>query len=372
VSRFEKFQACPFSYYASYGLRLKKRSMYRLEAPEIGTFLHSALDRFADEMTKQNLDWGKLDESDYNRITKDIVADLAPHLQGNILDSAGKYRHIAKKMQATIERSAKILGKHAEQGSFRPVGVEIVFGGAGDFPALVITLADGSIMEIAGRIDRLDIAEHNNQLYMRVIDYKSGRLDLTPLEIFYGLKIQLILYLDAGLAYVEQCYKKRALPTGAFYFRLHHPLVATEAPLEDENADKLVDQEYTMRGFFIDAPEARELMERNLKGKSLLLPISLNIDGGIRKSDSIWTPEQFEKMRLHTRKILKDAGQRIIDGNIDISPIHLDKLTACKYCEYFPVCQLDSSREENKHVSLLKLSSAEVWQTIGVNSGGGV
>ena len=53
VSRMELFHACPFSHFATHGLKLQEREIFKLEAPNIGDLFHGALKWIAEELQKK-------------------------------------------------------------------------------------------------------------------------------------------------------------------------------------------------------------------------------------------------------------------------------------------------------------------------------
>ncbi|MGI6358660.1 MAG: helicase-exonuclease AddAB subunit AddB [Bacillota bacterium] len=361
VSRIERYNACPFAFFTTYGLRLQQRAIHQLAAPDLGTFFHDAMDRFVMELQQRQLNWGELTDQQYNDLTASIVADLAPELQNHILDSSSRFRHIAKKLQRTVERSARILGRHASQGQFRPVAMELAFGPGGSIPGLSFTLSDGTRLELAGRIDRLDVATaESGQSYLRVIDYKSGSSRLTPVEVYYGLKLQLLTYLHVA----QQC-AARLLPegtqeAGALYFRIHDPLLRANAPLPEDVAENQGLEAYRMSGWLLDDAEAISLMDNTISGRSLLIPVSVNQNGTLRQSDSVWSKTELDLMRQHLEAEFVAAGEGILAGNISIAPYRLDQQTACRFCPYAAVCQFDPLLPENSYRWLNKLPREEI------------
>ncbi|NLW17026.1 MAG: helicase-exonuclease AddAB subunit AddB, partial [Firmicutes bacterium] len=371
ISRIESYHACPFAFFSAYGLRLKERPIYQLAALDMGNFFHDAMDRFVLELEKQGLDWGELSEEQYGQLTRQIVDQLSPEIQNHILDSSSRYRHIARKLTRTVERSARVLGRHARRGKFRPMGVELVFGPEGQIPGLSFTLADGTRMELAGRIDRLDVAtDEDGQTYLRVIDYKSGSSKLTPLEVYYGLKLQLLTYLHVAEKWAAQQLADKVKGVGAFYFRIYDPLQKTDQPLAAGDAEKLGLESYRMEGFLVNDPTAVELMDEGLKGRSQLIPVIINKDGSLRKSDSIWNEEELVQLRQHLERQFIAAGNEIMQGNIAIAPYRLAKETACRFCTYRAICQFDALLPENSYRWLPKLPREEIMARLEQAKGG--
>lgn len=52
-------------------------------------------------------------------------------------------------------------------------------------------------VSLAGKVDRVDGYIRDGRLYLRVMDYKSGKKSFSLSDIWYGLNMQLIIYLYA-------------------------------------------------------------------------------------------------------------------------------------------------------------------------------
>jgi len=370
VSRLEKYAACPFAYFASYGLRLKKRPIYKLAAVDLGNFFHEALDRFVGRLHSEKLDWAQLTKEQYRKLTQAVVDDIVPELDSDILLSSARYRHLTKRLQQVVERSARVLGRQAQRGAFRPVAVEVGFGGNEDvLPALKVELSDGSMLEMVGRIDRIDTAEQDGKLYLRIIDYKSGHSKLTALEVYYGLKIQLLTYLEVALVNALKLFEKEAMPAAALYFRLQDPLLSSDVPLDASRSEEMSFKSFKHSGMVIAESEVVGLMDKGLQGWSEVLPIMAKADGTY-VGDSAWTKNKLAAMLSHVRSFYARAGESIISGSIDIAPFRLGNATACQFCEHHAVCQFDTRLSDGAYRELKKLSPLEVWTVVGAEAEG--
>lgn len=248
VSRMEKFVACSFSHFASYGLRLKERQLYKLQAPDIGQLFHAALSDMAIRLKQEGRGWGSLSPDECRREASETVERLSPMLQGEILMSSKRYGYISRKLKNIVGRASVILGEHARRGSFEPVGLELDFGPDKELPPLRITLPNGCVMEVVGRIDRVDMARGENGILLRVIDYKSSQKDLKLHEVYYGLSLQMLTYLDVLLTYSEQWLGQPALPAGTLYFHVHDPLLTSSNGMNKEQAEQELLKRFKMKG----------------------------------------------------------------------------------------------------------------------------
>lgn len=380
ISRLEKFNACPFSHFTTYGLALQEREVYGLQVPDLGQFFHSALEGFARKLIDANRDWGELSKKECWEFTNTIVEELAPQLQSEILLSTARYRYLTGKFKKTVNRAAITLAEHARRGKFRPIALEVAFGPKGQMPGLKLTLQDGTVMELAGRIDRLDGYQGDDKYFLRVIDYKSGNTGLNMLEVFYGLKLQLITYLDIALNYAQELIKdKQIVPAGVLYFHLKDPLISTSGPLVEEEIDSAILKELKMQGLVLADIDVFQLQDNETSGGwSPLIPAGINKEGAklikegkaleedkdpldlFYKESKVMTLEQIDTLRTFIRRSLIEGGEKILAGNAQISPYQLKNKTPCSYCSFQAVCQFDPKFSGNTYRELKPLGKEEI------------
>jgi ATP-dependent helicase/nuclease subunit B len=367
VSRMERFVACPFSQFISHGLRLDERRVYRLEAPDIGQLFHAALSQFADRLAEEQLDWGSLTPEHCAERASQVVDELAPRLQSEILLSSKRYHYIAGKLKATISRAASVLGEHSRRSTFAPVGTEVGFGPEQQLPALQYKLQGGATMEVIGRIDRVDRTVTDRGTLLRVIDYKSSQTSLQLASVYHGLSLQMLTYLDVVLTYAEHWIGTEALPAGVLYFHVHNPIIQRKNAVPPEKARAELNKRFKMKGLLLADEETVRRMDSGLEGRSgysELVPAALKADGGFYKTSSVATEPQWNALRRYVRKAISSIGSEIAAGNVDIAPYRMGKKAACTMCSYRPVCQFDPLVEGNDYRQLPQLGKDFVWELI--------
>jgi len=205
-------------------------------------------------------------------------------------------------------------------------------------------------MELAGRIDRVDAAEHEKGVYLRVIDYKSSAHDLDLREVYYGLALQMLTYLDVLIANSELLLGKKAEPAGILYFHVHQPLVETKKVLTPEELEKEILKKFKMNGLLLGDEKVIRMMDETLKwGNSSIVAAGLNKDGSLRKNSKAVSKDELRLLIKHVRKLYKKAGDRIVAGDVEIAPYQLNDRTACTYCPFKAVCQFDASLDGNRY-----------------------
>jgi len=386
VSRLEKFQACPFSHFVAYGLKLKERELYRFQEMDLGLFFHEAMERFTKRLIEEKRDWANLSQQEILAITDTIVEEVAPQLQNQVLLSSARYRYLTGKFKKTLQRGVKVLKEHARRGKFKPIGLEILFGPGGTLPGLKFILQDGTQIELVGRIDRIDAAEKDKQYFLRVIDYKSGSTGLNLLEVFYGFKLQLITYLDIVLTYGQELIGSgEVLPAGVLYFYLRDPLVSSGGPLNQEKIELEILKDLKMQGLVLADLNVFQLMDGETQEKwSPIIPVGLKKEGSqllkegkevtpdsnplelFQKKSQVVTKDQMDTIRRHVRFLIKDCGEKILAGEAAIAPYQLENFKACEHCSFQVVCQFDPQVEGNSYRVLKIIDEEEIWENLNL------
>ncbi|MFG6496906.1 helicase-exonuclease AddAB subunit AddB [Fictibacillus sp. UD] len=352
ISRMELFQSCPFSQFMSYGLKLRERQMYKLEAPDIGQLFHAALKQMNDALQQRRVSWGDLSKGDCYRLAGDIVELLAPQLQHEILLSSNRHLYIKKKLKEVVGKASHILSQHAKASGFTPAGLELAFGAGGTLPPLIYKLPNGTTMEVIGRIDRVDTAKSSKGLLMRVIDYKSSSTGLNLAELYHGIALQMLTYLDVAVTHSQNWLGEESVPAGVLYFHVHNPILNEKKLLSVEEIEKEVLKKFKMKGLVLAEQEAVHLMDSTMEDRSSIIPVALTQKGFHKSHSSVATADHFHTMRKHARKMAVNSGAGITSGVIDISPYEMKKKTPCTFCSYKPVCQFDQTLEENQYREL--------------------
>jgi ATP-dependent helicase/nuclease subunit B len=349
VSRMEQFNSCPFSHFASHGLKLRERKFFKLEAPDIGQMFHSALKLISDRLQQLNLEWKELTKDQCERLSNDAVDRLAPRLQREILLSSNRFHYIKHKLQKILARASAILSEHAKASGFTPVGLELGFGKGGKLPPIRFTLPNGCTMEVAGRIDRVDKATGSNGVLLRIVDYKSSDKNVQLTEVYYGLALQMLTYLDVIISNSSMWLGVKATPAGVLYFHVHDPMIQANTMLSEDKLDDEIFKKFKMKGLLLGDEEAVRLMDNSLSegSTSNIIAAGLKKEGGFRANSSIASEDELDLLRNHVRSSFEKIGTNITDGIIDISPYKLKDKMPCTFCEYKSVCQFDESLQEN-------------------------
>ncbi len=366
VSQLEQFISCPFAYFIRYGLRARERETAKIRPADMGTFFHEALKRFVERVGSEGIDWDALGREECQEIAEEIVAEILAAMESEMQPLSERRRYLAGKLQEIVAMSAWAVARHIAGGEFRPVAVELASGSLGIPPLL---LDDGEIkLKLVGKIDRIDCAPGQDVVYLRVIDYKSGTAELRLDELYYGLSLQLIAYLDIVLENGRALWGKDPVPAGVFYFEIKNPLIKGDRDSAEEAEQGLLSL-FRMKGLVLGEKPVISLMHRDLNGHSYIVPVGIKKDGSLGARSKTASREQFYLLTEHFRRLAREGGKRILSGEVSISPFAKGKRTACDYCGFRAVCRFDPVCGDWYRV-WSDLSDAAVWANLMKKHGG--
>ncbi|UFJ39810.1 helicase-exonuclease AddAB subunit AddB [Brevibacillus humidisoli] len=365
VSRLERFQTCPFSHFSSHGLRLAERELYRLERFDVGELFHASLKRAVERMQQERIDWANITERHGMALADQVVDEIVPLTRGSILSRTARYRFLAGKLKRAVGRAIVVLGEHARRSRFVPVGLEVSFGPNAELPGLTLQLEDGIRLQLIGRIDRVDQSIGEGRRLLRVIDYKSGSKKLALSDIWNGLNLQLLVYLDVVVSHAEKWLGEKADIGGVFYYQVADPFITAKNILTADELAQERSKKLRMKGWMLADPEVARLMdEQTGSGSSDILPFGLKKDGSFTSRSSVATPEQFSLLTSYVRQTIKQVTKRMTGGEIEISPYVQGPYLACQNCSYKPVCQFDQLHEGNSARPIVQARDDELWTMI--------
>lgn len=366
VSRLEKYTSCPFAFYVQYGLGARERKIYRLSPPDVGTFMHAVIERFSKMVDENNYSWREFDRQWCSDEVSKIVDELLASMKNTILGGSKRFKALAVRLKRVVTRAVWLIAEHIRRSSFEPVGYEVEFGEGGAYPPIVIELDSGEKIKLVGRIDRIDTLSTDNGKYLRIVDYKSGDKDFKLSDVYYGLQMQLITYLDALWESSENSGEK-ALPGGILYFRVDDPMIKGTGSSSPEEIETAIMKKLKMKGLLLADVQLIKYMDNTIEGNSIIIPARIN-KGDVLGKSSAATIEQFTVLRSFVKQILKDMCSELMKGKVPISPYKKKKLTSCSYCNYSSVCQFDQTQKDNSFRMLHDRDDDHIWKLMDENN----
>lgn len=350
ISRLETYHQCSYRYFAQYTLGLSERHTFQLAAPDIGQLFHESLRAITEWVYQEGKAFFELTDEEIRQYARRAIEKLAPVLNHQILFSSNRYQYILRKLEQVIIRATNVLAYQAKHSDFAPAGIEIGFGRKQKLPPLELNLPQGYQLELSGRIDRVDQAEIDDQLYLRIIDYKSSQKDLSLVDVYYGLALQMLTYLDVVLTHSSRWGGKQAEPAGVLYFHVHNPTISDPKSLDDDAIEDEMLKAFKMNGLLLEDEQVAQAMDQSLDtGTSKIAPFGVKKDGTFRSGSKTVNQDIFERMNQYVRQVMTNAGSEIVDGQVKLNPFQKKDMVACSYCPFQSVCQFDPTLDEHEY-----------------------
>ena len=360
ISKLERYRSCPFSYYLQYGLKIKPEEELKIQTLNTGTFIHEIIDEFFGTVREAGIKLAEITDEQLAEIINKIIDEKLKQSQNYIFTSTAKYRALVVRLKKIIQKALKYIIGTLVQSRFEVLGTEVEFGENGKYKPIRLTLEDGKRIEIIGKIDRIDTAQSEDGRYLRIIDYKSSAKNIDLNEVYAGLQIQLLTYLDAA------CKEEDLMPAGVLYFSMLEQMIKADKRMEQEEIEEKIRANFKMKGLILADVNVVKLHDKKLeKGSSALVPAYIDKEGNLsEKKTSGVTDEQFEELQKYMYIVIKQISKEILGGNIDLKPYYKDKKTPCKYCDYKSVCGFNMGGCENNYNYIDKKSKEEILAKI--------
>ena len=344
ASRLERFAACPFRHFAHYALRPQEFRPFTLSPRDAGSFYHEALEAFirqnGDRLSQLTQEEG---QALMDRLTGDMTAQL---LQAHGGDSALAQAE-GERLRRVARRAASVVVRQFDGSLFRPASVEL------DIQADQVRVNGRAAL--GGRIDRVDLWEApTGQKYLRVIDYKTGGRPVSLQDIYYGLQLQLILYLAAATAQLG------GQPAGIFYFTIADPLISTQSR-DGEEVERERERQLRLDGLVLGQEEVVRAMAAQ---PQRAVNVAFNRDGSLRAADKVLQAEDFSRLMRYAMEQAARMVRAMEEGETAVAPAQSGSRLACRFCEYATLCGFDPRLEGARPRKLPKLSAKEVLEAL--------
>lgn len=344
VSRLETYAACACRHFLQYGLSLQEREEFGFEASDMGTVYHAVLENFAGKLAESNLTWWDFTEDFAAKAVKESVEAYAATYGETVLYSSARNEYAITRMSRILTRTVLTLQKHLKQGSFQPDDYELSFRFAEDLDSIHVDLSEDEKMHLQGRIDRIDVSEDAEHVYVKVIDYKSGNRKFDLAALYYGLQLQLVVYMNAAMEMESRKHPdKEIVPAALLYYHIDDPTIETPVELTDEQINEQILAKLRMNGVVNSDPEVVERLDRYMQDKSVVIPVEKKKDGSFSARSGVLSREEMQMISSYVDAKIRSIGREILDGKIAANPYEKGNEEACTYCAYKKVCGFDGS-----------------------------
>ena len=354
ASRMDKYKSCHFSYFMQYGLKAKPRKAAGFQAPEYGTFVHYVLEHILQERRDKEVP----SREQVSAVVKRYVEEVL----GGLENETPRFRYLFYRLEKSVYAVVENVCQELSRSDFKPVAFELGFGGKdGTLPPVELE-SDGVTVSVSGFVDRVDAWEKDGRLYLRVVDYKTGRKSFDLTDVWNGLGLQMLLYLFTLKDKGKDLFGKEIVPAGVLYLPAREALVAGSRTMTEADRQKAVDKQLTRKGLVLGEADVLEAMEHT-DGDYRFLPLRLLSAGPA--GDALVTAERLGKLEKHTRRILAQVAAELAAGNIAADPFWRGpQQNACQYCDYAAACQFREGRGGDRKRWFPKVEAGEFWEKL--------
>ena len=362
ASRTEVYHKCPFEYFCKYGLNAQPRKIAELDPMQKGTAIHYILENLISAYGSNGLCEMPKEQRDK------CVRDMLERYFSDILVAGGdmgeRFNYLYRQLVYIVCEVVDRLVNEFSVSEFEPVAFELSIDSDGEVPAYEIPLPDGGVLKLKGSVDRVDVREADGETFVRVVDYKSGGKKFDLNEVFYGLNMQMLIYLFAIWKNGFRDYKN-ITPAGILYMPVNAPFAKIE---RDEGEEVIASQKQKsakMNGMVLDDSRVIYSMDNRLAGD--IVPAAVKKDG--TNSGTLISFKQMDLLLKRVEKILADMAVNLHEGKIPVRPAVAESTTSpyhdvCKYCDYKDVCGFDEETPTNdiakiKHEDSLRILGGE-------------
>ena len=370
TSQLERYAACAFSYFVQYGLRLEERAEHKVEFFDIGNIVHDALKLYTDKLLKDGKQWWELTEKEQQAQADKCLEEAVAKYKNSLMYETERDTYMVTRLRKLLTRTVWAITEQMKLGKFDTVESEFKFdvtednGGAGD--------NQKDTIHLIGRIDRIDEYKDDKCTYIKIVDYKTGKKEMSLSDLYYGLQMQLVIYLKAAMEAAEET--KIVIPAGVLYYNIANPVIEGK-PDKDEIGNEML-KSLKMRGIVNEDDPVLPLLDSNFDSgtgrlpaavSSVVAPFSTDKNGKLKKASQAITTKDFDRIISYTQKNIVDMGNEIMEGRTEASPYKKNDAegkTACDYCGYKGICRFDARIPGNKYRVLDKLSDDDVLAKI--------
>ncbi|MBE6532868.1 MAG: hypothetical protein E7676_05115 [Ruminococcaceae bacterium] len=343
-SRIDSYVGCPFAYFCRYTIGLSEDERAEFDAPSIGSFIHAILENFFRTLSLEGRKSGSLSSEEKVALTKAAAEKYISELGEDVFGAS-------KRTKIKIDRLCRAalpvvdgLCEEFASSAYEPRFFELSLSAKDEAsPGAINIKTERGDVHIYGIIDRVDAYKKGEDVYLRVIDYKTGHKEFSPDDMKEGANLQMFLYLKALVESENEKFrgalgaseKSRLIPGGVIYVKTSVGDVRVDTP-SDEAADEAVKGAQEREGMILDDEDSISAMTLKYtpvysKRTPDKIPDS--------KRKYLYTEDGWEEIMKTVEESVTDISDRIRSGEISAKPKVKKDKSPCEYCEFKAICR---------------------------------
>lgn len=358
ASRIDKFASCRFAYFMQYGLKAKPREAAGFNPPELGIFMHYVLEHVAGDVM-ENGGFKCVEKKQLDEIVDKHINVYAHEKLNDFREKSERFKYLFRRLEKDAHKVVNDLADEMRSSDFVPLSFELDFGKMSQIPP--VSIGDGEeSLELKGVVDRVDGWLHDDKLYIRIIDYKTGSKKFVLSDVLYGMNLQMLLYLFALAKSGDKIYGKEIVPAGVMYVPAHDAVVSGSPDMSNEEIREARVKLIRRSGLILDNPEVIEAMEHGENPK--YIPVRFS---GRNAGDTLATAERLGRLSQHIDETLCSMAKELKRGSITADPFYKEQQdNACLYCQYVDACRFKNGENGEEIRKTSNLPATKVWSVL--------
>ena len=358
ASRIDKFSSCRFAYFCQYGLKAQPYEPAGFTPPEIGTFMHFILENCAREARGRG-GFGAVTDEELRALVRFFVDDYVRRELNDFQEKSARFVHLFQRLCRDAERIVLDTARELRRSDFEPLDFELDFAKARDLPPVELGQGQGRLT-LTGVADRVDGWLHEGRLYLRVVDYKTGVKKFSLSDVWYGMGLQMLLYLFALGEGGAQRYGHEIVPAGVMYLPARDALLAADRKPDDGELEEKRAKALRRSGLVLGEEALVEAWEKGEDKR--YIPVSFRSGKPV---SGLASAEQLGRLSRHIKTRLADMAKELRQGSIAADPYYRAVGdNACQFCEFADACQFSDGENRERCRYLPRLADGKVWEKI--------
>ena len=339
ISRIEKYNQCQYAYFIRYGLNVDERREFKIEAKDYGTYMHEIIEKFS--LFASKFGWENITEEICNKKAFEITDQVLKEYLSEFYTESKRHTYLFGKIISAMKTVLWNITCFYQQSEYISLGHELSFDENSEYEPITLSLSDGTVVKLRGKIDRVDIRRTENGDFVSIVDYKSSAKDISFEKILCGIQIQLPVYFSAICENLEKK-GNNVIPAAMLYYHIDEPIVTGDKKMTDEEIISEVKKSLKMKGILNEASEIPSMF--------------------VAKKNM--TVNQIDKLCGVAYRQMKKALEKMMQGNIEINPVYGNNSTACDYCPYGNICNFDPESKDNRYRKYKKIKMEEFFDYV--------
>jgi hypothetical protein len=190
-------------------------------------------------------------------------------------------------------------------------------------------------VKFIGFIDKLLTHEYKGKTLMVIIDYKTGIQNINLSNSYYGLNMQLPIYLYLS--------KNSNIKSEVVGFYLQKILTGVPKLDSKKNINTIKEENLKLQGYSLSDEELLNEFDSSYENSEVIKSLG-KTSNGFKAYSKLLTKDQMDNLYKLVDKKIDEARDNILDANFEIDPKRIGfNNVSCEYCKYKDICFMNEN-----------------------------